>query len=258
MSDPDRDAVDGGDTSFGGDGDGDAATDWPVDLAGVTESVVATLGPNGLWNLAALGLHAPEHDSRPADAPVRARTWGRTRTRRNFAERGGGVVQFVADPRDFVDAAATVREEPEPMLDSADAWAEVTAERVNAGERGGTEWVDWHLHVSDAAVERTAVRTINRGFGAVIDATVAASRVDVPAYDTEALLARLRYFADVVDRCGGPAEREAFQRLREASAWEDRDGDGDSNGDGGGDSDGDGDSDGNGDGGKDGDARVGD
>ncbi|QZP37859.1 DUF447 domain-containing protein [Halobaculum magnesiiphilum] len=217
------DAPAGGNGDSDDNGDDNAAVDWPVNLTGVTESVVATLGPNGLWNLAALGLHAPEHDGRPADAPVRARTWGRTRTRRNFTERGGGVVQFVADPRDFVDAAATVREEGEPVLDSADAWVEVEVERVDAGERGGTEWVDWHLYVTDAAVERTAVRTINRGFGAVIDATVAASRLDVPAYDTGELLARLRYFADVVDRCGGPAERDAFERLREASGWESRD-----------------------------------
>jgi len=209
-----------------GDADGEAGGDemggWPVTLAGVTESVVATLGPNGLWNLAALGLHAPERDGRPADAPVRARTWGRTRTWRNFSERGGGVVQFVTDPRDFVDAAATVREEETPVIDSADAWAEVEVEEVDSGERGGTEWVDWHLHVTDAAVERTGVRTIDRGFGAVVDATVAVSRLDVPSYDTEELLARLRYFGDVVDRCGGPAEHEAFERLREVSGWDGR------------------------------------
>lgn len=204
-------------------GDADTANGWPVDLAGVTESVVATLGPNGLWNLAALGLHAPEHDGRPADTPVRARTWGRTRTWRNFRERGGGVVQFVTDPRDFVDAAATVREEETPVLDSADAWTEVAVEEIDSGERDGTEWVDWHLHATDAVVERTGVRTINRGFGAVIDATVAASRLDVPSYDTDELLARLRYFADVVDRCGGPAEREAFETLREVSGWDGED-----------------------------------
>ncbi|PSP91673.1 DUF447 domain-containing protein, partial [Halobacteriales archaeon QS_1_68_44] len=60
--------------------------EWPVNLAGVTESVVTTLGPNDRWNLAALGLFAGD--------PVTARTWGRTRTWRNFRERGGGYVQF--------------------------------------------------------------------------------------------------------------------------------------------------------------------
>ncbi|WP_435143481.1 DUF447 domain-containing protein [Halobaculum sp. P14] len=217
----DRNPGDGGDVGTDRNPGGDAP-DWPVSLRGVTESVVATRGPNGRWNLAALGLHAPEHDGRDADAPVRARTWGRTRTRRNFAERGGGVVQFVADPRDFVDAAVTVREEPEPVVDSADAWVRVDAERVDAGERGGTEWVDWHLRPGEASVERTAVRTVNRGFGAVVEATVAASRLSVPAYDTEALLDRLVYFADVVERCGGAPEREAFATLTAETGWRDR------------------------------------
>jgi hypothetical protein len=97
---------------------------WPdaVELGGVTESVVTTLGPNGLWNVAALGLQAGE--------PVTARTWGRTRTWRNFTERGAGVVQFTRDPRDFVDAACSIREEETPVIGSADAWVRVEVERL--------------------------------------------------------------------------------------------------------------------------------
>jgi len=216
---------------------------WPVPIRGVVESVVATLGPNDLWNKAALGLVAPE----AAGEPVTARTWGRTRTRRNLRERGGGVVQFTADPREFVDAALTIREGPEPVLPAAAARVRVRAERLATGESGGTDWADWALHPdpdpdphpdpnqdvdphpdpprdseadpAGTAVLRRTVPTINRGFGAVIDATVAVSRLDVPAYDTAALLDRLAYFADTVDRCGGPAEREAFRRIDAASDW---------------------------------------
>jgi len=61
--------------------------EWPVDLAGVTESVVTTLGPNDQWNLAALGLHAPD-----GDGPVTATTWGRTRTWRNRPRPAGRTV----------------------------------------------------------------------------------------------------------------------------------------------------------------------
>ena len=190
--------------------------DWPVPLRGVTESVVTTLGPNDRWNLAALGLHEPDGGA------VRARTWGRTRTRRNFAARGGGVVQFVTDPRTFVDAAVTVREEDDPVVASAEAWTRVSVERVGSGERGGTEWVDWHLRPAEATVVGGGVRTINRGFGAVIEATVAASRLDVDAYDTGDLLDRLAYFERVVDRCGGEREREAFARLSAETGWRDR------------------------------------
>ncbi|WP_435161431.1 DUF447 domain-containing protein [Halorubrum sp. SY-15] len=209
---------------------------WPVELRGVTESIVATLGPNGRWNFAALGLHAPKMEAEPgtaeessaaeesdtAEGPVTARTYGRTRTCRNFSERGGGVVQFTVDPRAFVDAALTVYEADDRLLPSADAWVEVTASEVDREAMGGTTVRTWALDPGESAVRMERVPTINRGFGAVVDAAVAASRLDVPSAETAALLDRLRYAADVVDRCGGPAEREAFARIDEATGWRGR------------------------------------
>ncbi|GAB6861384.1 DUF447 domain-containing protein [Haloplanus litoreus] len=193
-------------------------TTWPVDLRGVTESVVATLGPNDRWNQAALGLHAPES----ADDAATATTWGRTRTRGNFERRGGGVVQFTTDPREFVDAALDVTETDDPVRTGAAAWVEVTAERLDEGVEDGTEWVRWALTPVESAVREETVPTINRGFYAVVDATVAASRLDVPAFDTAVLLDRLAYFAETVARCGGPAEREAFARLDDLTEWRER------------------------------------
>ena len=191
-------------------------TDWPVDLRGVTESIVATLGPNDLWNMAALGLHAPTEEGEP----VTATTWGNTRTKRNFHRQGGGVIQFTADPREFVDATVTIREESEPVLPNADAWVEVTAESVDSGTDGGTEWERWELHPTEAGtVDRSRPLTINRGFYAVVDATVAASRLDVPAFDTDRLVDRLRYFEETVEKCGGPWDREAFETLSRETGW---------------------------------------
>jgi hypothetical protein len=206
------------------------SAEWPVELRGVTESVVATLGPNNRWNFAALGLHAPETETEPgtaeesgtAEGPVTARTYGRTRTWRNFSERGGGVVQFTVDPREFVDAALAVYEADDRLLPSADAWVEVTASEVDREAMGGTTVRTWALDPGESAVRTKRVPTINRGFGAVVDAAVAASRLDVPSAETAALLDRLRYAADVVDRCGGPAEREAFARIDEATGWRGR------------------------------------
>lgn len=180
---------------------------WPVDLRGVTESVVSTRGPDGSWNLAALGLHAGE--------PVRARTWGHTRTRRNFARTGEGYVQFTREPVTFVEAALSIREAGEPILPDADAWARVSVERIGSGESDGTAWVDWALTPTEVDLEREAVPTINRGYNAVVEATVAASRLDVDAYDEAVLRDRLDYFEDVVRRCGGDREVAALDRLNE-------------------------------------------
>jgi hypothetical protein len=210
----------------------------------VTESVVTTLGPNGRWNAAALGLHTPrarphgradERDrdhhpddestgddlspERPATTPVTARTWGRTRTWRNFRAEGAGVVQFVTDPRTFVDAALSIRESPDPVLEDAAAWVAVDVRELDAGESGGTDWVEWALDPGRGCVRRTRAQTIDRGFAAVVEATVAASRLDVPTYDTDTLLERLSYFAEVAATCGGPRVREAMARVDEYADW---------------------------------------
>lgn len=188
---------------------GDA--DWPVDLRGVTESIVTTRGPGDRWNVAALGLHAGD--------PVTARTWGRTRTWRNFRERGGGYLQFTRDPVDFVDAALAIREQEKPVLASADAWVRVRTARVDAGRESDTRWVEWALHPVEATVERRAVPTTNRGYYAVVEATVAASRLDVDAHDRADLEARLDWLATVVETCGGVREQEAFKRIEEFAEW---------------------------------------
>lgn len=184
--------------------------EWPVELRGVTEAVVTTLGPNDRWNVAALGLHAPEDDG-----SVTARTWGRTRTWRNFTERDEAYVQFTTDPIDFVEAALTVREEDDPVLASACAWARVEVTQSAEGVDGETQWVEWELRPAESGVEHEKVPLINRGFNAVVEATVAASRLDVPAFDRSELLERLSYFESVVDRCGGESERSAFALLSE-------------------------------------------
>jgi len=190
----------------------DAPDGWPVPLRGVTESVIATEGPNGLWNLAALGLHAGD--------PVTARTYGNTRTRRNFERRGGGVVQFVADPRTVVDAVLSIREEPEPVVPSADAWVEVDATRLDRWTESGTTIREWALTPEESEIVREGPTTINRGFAAVVEATVAASRLGVAGFDDEELRERLDFLASVVERAGGAREREAVARIEEYAEWD--------------------------------------
>jgi hypothetical protein len=192
--------------------------EWPVDLSGVTESVVTTYGPNDRWNAAALGLLAGG-DNGDSVGSVTARTWGNTRTRQNFHEHGEGYVQFTSDPVDFVEAACSIREEETPILDSSDAWVRVSVEQIDSGEDGGTQWELWRLSPIESSVERRVVPTINRGYYAIIEATVAASRLDVSAYDTVELRERIAYFESVVERCGGERERTAWRRFEELVEW---------------------------------------
>jgi hypothetical protein len=105
------------------------------------------------------------------------------------------------------------------VIGSADAWVRVEVERLEAGESEGTQWVDWALHPVESEVRRTAVPTTNRGHGAVVEATVAASRLDVPGYNREELVARLEWLESVVETAGSERERAAFDRLRGYVEW---------------------------------------
>lgn len=204
--------------SDGVEPDGERVDGWPARLSGVTETVVATEGPNGRWNQAALGLSTPadgpETIDSGSDRTVTARTFGNTRTRRNLDERGEGFVQFTPDPIDFVTAALDRHETDRPILDSTAAWVEIRAEAVDARDEAGTEVVTWTLEPTDAAVRDRSVPTTNRGYGAVVEASVAASRLGVPGYDDGELRRRVAWLAEVVDRCGGPRERAAFDRIQ--------------------------------------------
>jgi len=186
---------------------------WPVELSGVTETLVTTRGPDDRWNVAALGVHAPEDDGPPT-----ARTWGRTRTWRNFRERDVGYVQFTTDPVLFVEAALAVTERDEPLVDSARGWVRIRPERIDSGTDGGTQWVDWALYATQSGIESRVVPTFSRAYAAVVEGTIAASRLDVEGYDTEQLRDRIAYFESVVERAGGPEHRRAYERLLELIA----------------------------------------
>lgn len=192
----------------------DAAGDkleWPVELRGITETVTTTRGPDGDWNAAALGVHAPASEG----APATARTYGRTRTRINFEREGEGYVQFVQDPVLFVEAALGIVEHEDPVLEAAHAWVRVAVSRRESGVDDGTEWVEWTLRPVEAVVRESPVPTMNRGHAAVVEATVWASRLGVTGYDDDTLHDRIALLGDVVERAGGQRELAAFERLRE-------------------------------------------
>lgn len=204
---------------------GEPVEGWPARLTGVTETVTATLGPNDRWNQAALGLHAADSsasDSAPGSAPATARSWGRTRTRRNFEARGEGYVQFTRDPVDFVAAALDVHETAAPILESADGWVRVEVEEIDRQRRAGTEMVEWRLRPVEAAVRDRRVPTTSRGYAAVVEATVAASRLGTEAYDDADLVERLGWLETVVEVAGSECERVAFDRIDDLVGWRER------------------------------------
>lgn len=186
-------------------------SDWPVDFDGIAETVTLTPDQDGGWNVAALGVRAGD--------PATARTWGETNTRENFERAGRGVVTFVDDPVCFVEAALTERHVESPDIDGVAARVDVEVEEIERGTEGGTTWVDWALIPGESDVVRRSVPVTNRGFNAIVEMTVAASRLGVPVYDEESLRTRLTYFEEVVETCGGEREAVALDQLRDLVEW---------------------------------------
>ena len=190
---------------------------WPVALDGIIESIVTTQGPDGAWNCAALGLRIPtEHTP---TQPVRARTWGKTRTRKNFERNGYGYIQFLSDPLVFVEAALNIYESPDPILDESWAWVEVDVTR-HASANAERPYCSWQLSPRESNIENQTVPVINRGFNAIIEMTVLASRLDVPTYDNDEIYQELNKLADIVRTCGGSREQRALSRIDTASTWD--------------------------------------
>lgn len=181
---------------------------WPTQYPGILETVTTTEEPSGRWNVAALGVAG-------TDGHRVARTWGRTRTRRNLERTGEAVVNLVLDPVVFAKAALTETSRSDPTLPEADAWIEVDADRIGTGREDGTSWADWRLSPRTSTIRNRRVPTPTRGFGAVVELTIAVSRLDVASYDREELEDRISYFAAVARRCGGPRERAAVDLVIE-------------------------------------------
>lgn len=195
--------------------DGDPVEGWPTELVGVTETIVATRGPNDRWNQATLGVESAGSAAVDPTPVATARTWGHTRTRRNVEAGREAYVQFTADPLDVAAAALSVFETDEPILVRSGAWVRVAVERIDSHVEHGTEVVEWSLEPREAAVRRRAVPTTNRGRAAVVEATVAASRLGVDAYDDETLRERLSWLETIVERCGGPRATAAMALVAE-------------------------------------------
>ena len=181
-------------------------TEWPFRYDGIVESVASTRQPDTTWNIAALGVY-------PGKNEICATTWDRTRTRRNLEASGKCFIQVTSDPVVFARAALETWTRSKPVLPEAAAWVEAEANRIDSGFDGETEWVEWSLTPEFATINERQVPIPTRGRAAVIEMTVAASRLGNDAFEDEPLRDRLDYFAGVAEKCGGEAERRAVERI---------------------------------------------
>jgi hypothetical protein len=182
--------------------------------APIIETVVTTINPDGSVNCGAMGIEWGEER-------IVIKPYAGTRTLRNLRATGAAVVHLtddillfsqaaLGDPRPATRPAASVEG---AVLEDACSWREVRVEAIDeSAERA---------RVSTVVVDRGTGREflgLNRARHAVLEASILASRARRLA--TEDIRAELRRLQPLVDKTGGPREREAMayvtDRLRAA------------------------------------------
>jgi hypothetical protein len=164
----------------------------------ILETVVTTLNPDGSVNCGAMGVEWDE--PRIVIKPFRG-----TRTLRNLRSTGEAVVNITDDILLFSQAALG---DPHPptegaVLTDACSWREVRVETIDdQGQRA---------RVSTVVVGGGAKREFlgfNRACHAVLEASILASRAHL--LDGEEIRAQVDRLQVLVDKTGGPREREAM------------------------------------------------
>jgi uncharacterized protein len=174
----------------------------------IIETVVTSINPDGSVNCGAMGVEWGTE--RIVIKPYRG-----TRTLRNLRATGAAVVNLTDDILLFSQAA--LGDPHPPTRPAADIEGAVLADACS--------WREVRVEAIDDSAERARVDTVvvgggsgreflgpNRAAGAVLEASILASRVRVlPPEEIRAELDRLQV---VVDKTGGPAEHAAMAYVR--------------------------------------------
>jgi hypothetical protein len=178
----------------------------------ILEGIVTTIGPEGTLNIAPMG---PKVD--PAMRRFILRPYRTSTTYRNLKARGEGVLHVVDDV--LLLARAAIGE----VLDAPTRPAEVVAGRVLLD---ACRYYEFRVTELDDRDDRTTmvaetaaegrfrdVFGLNRAKHAVVEAAILATRTDfLPIVE---ILADFGKLLPLVEKTGGPSERDAFTLLTE-------------------------------------------
>lgn len=178
---------------------------------GINEIIAVTLDDKGKVNTAPIGIIVDDADGVEARA-----TLYKSHTRENIEKGSNLYANVVMDPLIFaISAFEDLGEEhfrsvKPPVLHEAVAWCEFSA---------NLKGVRVYLELTDGEFfrDKMTLRAVNRGFNAVIEGLVHATRyLAVRDGDwREELKEKILYYKKIVERCGGKREKEAYQIIIE-------------------------------------------
>ncbi len=189
-------------------------------LDGISEVIATTRSESGVPNAAPIGIirnnrsHGSHGSHRNGGDQICVRIFSGSHTRQNVIETGEMVANIIRDPVMYVDSTfgdidPDMFEYPDtggcPALKHANAWLlfECKQSKGNLFE----------LTTVKGVVCNTPVVGVNRGFNAVIESLVHATRYQLkrdPKY-----LDLIRHYEQIVRVCGGTREKEAIVKLKE-------------------------------------------
>lgn len=134
----------------------------------------------------------------------------KSHTRDNIEKGASLWVNVIHDP--FVFVISSFEDLEKDYFESVDPpviWNSLSWAKMDTVLKGSFV----HLHLSDGEVmnRHFRIRAVNRGFNALIEALVHATRY-VRSQDEE-LKNRIYYYGNIVEKCGRRKEKEAFKLL---------------------------------------------
>lgn len=172
---------------------------------GISEVILTSMSIEGIPNAAPIGLHMK-------NGKLFARIY-KSKTLDNIIENSKAAANIVDDPVLFVQSALSDIE-PErfdfvegfPVLKDSPGWIIFDC-RIKKGENISVV----ELQAVKSKILQRKIKPINRGFNAVIEATVHATRYVV--LKEQKYLDHIDHYNTIVQKCGGPGEKKAMKLL---------------------------------------------
>ncbi|NIA03409.1 MAG: DUF447 family protein [Nitrospirae bacterium] len=178
---------------------------------GINETIITTISQNGTFNAAPIGLIR-------RDGKLTVRIYNESHTCTNIQDTGLLAANMVDDPVLFVQSALADLDDEMfekirienygvfPVLVQASAWI-----IFKADYQKGNKTLTAELYPIIGEIRRSKITNINRGFNAVIEATIHATRYVV--FRDEKYLRSIKTYKYIIDKCGGIREKKAYELI---------------------------------------------
>jgi hypothetical protein len=175
---------------------------------GISEVIVTTRSASGTFNAAPIGIIATTNGHF-------VKLYKGSKTLSNVMETNTVAANVTSDTVLFVKAAFDDLGESHfsflsgfPVLKEANSWIIFRADL----EEKNTEYSLFQLMPISVKINRKELKAINRGLNAVIEATILTTRYLIvkDEREKEEILKLMKQYAAIVEKCGGPREKEAM------------------------------------------------